>query len=171
MSAWRSFVLVAAGVAIGASAVGVSSAGIGGSMLGQGGGSGVFRDETGHRFRIVAGTMRNAGSGWEMIENDRHVPLNLRVTPSSHGSVVLSYPHSCGVGSLLVAPDETLAAEGYSAGASVGADQATVRIARLGKPVSASALVSGIGNFWILGVFPVDDCPSVRPRVVESGGS
>lgn len=117
-----------------------------------------LRGADGGRYRVVAGVLRNAGSGWAPIDDIDHHPMNMgAVTYSadSGGQIIIDYTAigATKVVSLVVTPDETLARAGFFAGASVTQQNATIRLARQ-FPEYADQ-VSYNGTAWVsaLGVF------------------
>lgn len=82
--------------------------------------------ETGQRYRLISGTIRNTGDGWKLINDSTHRPTGIT------GVTVLSdriqINHAVGavrVSSMQVTPDETYA-ERLRCGVSVGLDSSTI---------------------------------------------
>lgn len=96
------------------------------------------------KLKIVAGVVRNAGSGWEYINDSYHNPLNLStVSVDSSGRLVINYGFTAEkVLSLVVCPDETFANK-YLAGGSVGLSNTVINLYRM--PQTYGGMVS-IGN-------------------------
>ena len=96
-------------------------------------------------YRIVAGVIRNSGSGWDFIINANHRG-NLNCDSvgiyQADGRLYVDYSgiNAKKVISLLCAPDETFASLGYFTGASVGLTAAYIQIYKHPqKMVSATA--------------------------------
>lgn len=100
--------------------------------------------------RLIAGVIRNSGSGWEFIVNDKHQGdmncINVGID-ANDGRLFIDYS---GIGakkviSLLCAPDEAFAAAGYVMGASVGLEKAYLQIFQYGlESVSAKITFSTV---------------------------
>ena len=79
--------------------------------------------------RIIACVLRFDGSKWNVLDNEGHVPINVTgVSGTTTDSVTISFPEYSKVNTLVVTPDETLAAAGIKCGASVGLDYATIHL-------------------------------------------
>jgi hypothetical protein len=106
----------------------------------------------GRNFKMVAGVLRNFndGQGWRLItdpETPKHSSLNV-ASVSSDGSVItVNFPGIAAtkVISFIAAPDETLAAAGFSCGASVTESAAAIT---LKKQKNVSDYVSYDGANW-----------------------
>lgn len=95
-----------------------------------------YVDTEQRKMKIVAGAIRNAGSGWAFISDSEHQPVNLSsVSVNASGNLVIDYGFSGSkVVTLAIAPDETFA-EKYRIGASVGLDKAIAQIWRLNQTI------------------------------------
>ena len=82
--------------------------------------------------RIVAGVIRNDGSGWDFITDTTHQgDLNcVSVSTNVDGQLIIDYSDidATKIISFVIVPDETFASLGYMVGASVGKTQAYVNI-------------------------------------------
>ncbi len=98
-------------------------------------------------YTIVAGVIRNDGSGWAQIASP-HVAINIDAVSSDNSFVYVDYT-SIGASQLhtfLAVPDETMAADGISVvGASVGLTQAALRLVRNRR---LSAYIYYDGSAW-----------------------
>lgn len=117
-----------------------------------------LRGANGGRYRVVAGVLRNTGSGWAPIDDADHHPMNMgAVTYSadSGGQIVVDYTAigATKVVSLVVTPDETLARAGFFAGASVTQQNTTIRLARVFPEYADQVSYSGTAWTSALGVF------------------
>ena len=114
---------------------------------------------------VIALAIRNDGEGWYAINDDDHAPVNVRSVESNSRSITVHFSRpAVSLGAFVVAPDETLALSGFSAGASVAMDSATIVLSRQGffgvHRVSPSFVTSERypwSNFWIMG-FADFDC-------------
>lgn len=97
--------------------------------------------------KVLAGVIRNSGSGWQFIQDSGHEPLNLSsVSVNSNGQIVLDYGFTAKkVLSLVVCPDETFA-KIYSVGASVGDSQSIINVYTL--PKNIGGMVRYTNNQW-----------------------
>lgn len=87
--------------------------------------TGNVRGAGGRQYAMIAGAVRKVGSSWELISDAAHRPQGISSVSTTSTSIRISHATPAGkrisrVVSLVVAPDETLAIEGISAGASVG---------------------------------------------------
>lgn len=101
----------------------------------------------------VMGAIRNDGNGFYVISDSAHRPLNICNLQTTTKEVTFDF---CGkkasmVNTLLVAPDETYAAKGIIAGASVGLERVTVQFGNFLGRVNPKSLTKPGGNFWIYG--------------------
>lgn len=90
-----------------------------------------FVGESGRRYRLVSAALRNTSSGWGVISDTGHAATG--ITSVSAQSDHLLITHSVGalrVSSFQVTPDETLAAQGWRVGASVGLTETRVYLYR-----------------------------------------
>lgn len=110
---------------------------------------GLVRGSDGKRYRVVAGAIRNTGTGFQLINNTAHTPVGIQsVTTAADGmSVTLKLPFQAStVGSVIAAPDETLATAGYLIGASVGLGSITLYAS---QPGGFGDYVSWNGSRWV----------------------
>ena len=97
--------------------------------------------ESGKKIKIVAGAIRNSGTGWAFINDTYHNPINLStISVDSSGLLQIDYGFTAKkVLSLVVAPDETLSRY-YSCGCSVGLSYSSAKIYAL--PITYGGLVT-----------------------------
>lgn len=111
----------------------------------------------------VAGVIRSLDErGWHAIDDSTHSPLNIEAVEVKNGLIIVRYGFKASkIHSFVVAPDETFAKEGLLVGASVASDHARILVSQIvaGTPrvIDASTIRSKLGNFWIYGVFSVED--------------
>lgn len=105
--------------------------------------------------RQVCAVIRNAGSGWAQI-GGAHKSEGLRDVTNDTKAIAVFYTFTADyVKTVAVTVDETMAAAGYTVGASVGLDRMYIYIYKDGALVDPSTYVSGGGNIWIFGLFEV----------------
>lgn len=103
---------------------------------------------------MVACVIRNTGSGWFLLDDAGHKPLNVNSIAENTVSVILDFPVSNFIYSLVVTPDETYALQGINVGASVSTNQITIQFSdKDGNQISPSILTNPSGNFWVMGFF------------------
>ncbi|OMD92714.1 hypothetical protein [Paenibacillus odorifer] len=88
------------------------------------------RLSVGKKGIMYAATIRNDGTGWSYIEDAVHHNINFSSisTDDVNKNIVVNYSERAKIiGSLVVTPDETLAASGLTCGASVGDTVALIR--------------------------------------------
>lgn len=78
----------------------------------------------GRKGTIIAGVVRNTGSGWGIIDDIDHKPYNISEVSEniSMKCLEITYPRGSKVGSLIATPDETFGINGLVCGTSVGRD-------------------------------------------------
>lgn len=83
--------------------------------------------------KLVACVARNSGSGWELIDDAFHKPINMDSASNTTTNIVLDYSSmgASEVGSLTVVPDETYSSLGFVFGASVANGDANIRASKL----------------------------------------
>lgn len=109
--------------------------------------AGRVQGASGRAYRVIAGVLRNSGSGWAFLNDSGHQPTNITSVSANSTSITINYGFTgTKVAALLVTPDETFAQDGYFAGASVGLSSSTIKIARAGR--SVSDYVSYNGSTW-----------------------
>jgi hypothetical protein len=83
----------------------------------------------GKSYKVVAGVMRNTGSGWALINDGSHPALNVASITDNSTSITINFSFtSKGVVSFVATPDETMALDNVFMGASVGFSSATLQL-------------------------------------------
>lgn len=88
-------------------------------------------DKRNTRLRILIGVIRNTGTGWSYVDDTGHSPTGFNKNTISVVSGRIQVPYlfnASKVGTLIAVPDETLAAQGLLAGASVGTSLANIAL-------------------------------------------
>lgn len=98
----------------------------------------------------VLGVIRNTGTGWALINDSGHTPVNIDTVTSDSSTITVTYTGAAAskVGTFLVVPDETLAQQGFTAGASVAAGSATIYLGRTVPSYSDYVAYVGAGG-WV----------------------
>lgn len=105
-------------------------------------------------YSFVGGVIRNEGNGWSLINDTDHEPLDIRKVETTKESVIVYYSKAEKVISFNVTPDETMASEGYTMGASVGLDKTVISIFdKNHKLINPNDYVNERGNIWLNGIF------------------
>lgn len=111
-------------------------------------------------IRLVSGTIRNRGQGWELLNDAGHRPAGISavITRDDH----IEIQHSVGavrVSSFQVTPDETYAAQGLRVGISVGLALSRIYLytgagcaTAPAAPAAPAAVAATNGNLWITGL-------------------
>jgi len=82
------------------------------------------------KLRVVAGVLRNTGTGWDWINNSGHTPVGFGAVSVVGNAIRVNYTFTANkVVSLVVCPDETFALQGLSCGASVGTTYSDIFLA------------------------------------------
>ncbi|MEV8029277.1 hypothetical protein [Cellulosimicrobium funkei] len=109
---------------------------------------GRLRGASGRVYDVIAGVLRNTGSGWEYLDDGGHQPTNIAAVSSSSTAVTIDFGVSGSkVASLIVGTDETLSRQGVLAGASVGLSSAAIWITQVTSQ-TISDYVSYNGSAW-----------------------
>jgi hypothetical protein len=116
-----------------------------------------YTAENGDRVMKVAGTIRNTGSGWFVVDDAQYDPSNLAIGTVTSNYIQVTYPGSLRVVSFLVGPDDTFAgAYTVCFGASVGLSQAVIRGRLNSGAFDPSTWANAQANIWIDGEFIVE---------------
>lgn len=108
----------------------------------------------GDEYSVVAGVIRNEGNGWSLIQDNNHETIGIKEITQDQEKVIVSYNDKEKVNSIAVTVDETMAAEGYSVGASVGVSETWIFIYdKDGNKINPSDYENSTGNIWIQGIF------------------
>lgn len=112
--------------------------------------------ENQHKYKIVAGVIRNNGNGWEIIRDSGHESLHVKSVSNNNLTITIEHSFKASkVVSFMVTPDETFVKEGLTAGASVGLDKTFIYLSKSGSNAYSdpARVVSAKGNFWFYGMF------------------
>lgn len=100
----------------------------------------------GKSVKVVAGAIRNIGSGWTFIENATHGPIGVDSVSVSGGRIIIKFNFEASkVVSFIIVPDETFASL-YTVGASVDTDKANVEV--YSAPRTIGGYISYNGSSW-----------------------
>lgn len=115
---------------------------------------GLFKGTLGRKFRVIAGTIRNTGTGWEVLNDTGHRPTGVTGVTVTSTAIVVSFASTLKVVSFVCGPDETYASRGLRVGASVGLSSANVMCYQEDEH-AISDFVSWNGTAWssLEGVF------------------
>lgn len=112
-------------------------------------------------YQDIAGTIRNTGSGWYVLNDAGHEPDDMAIGTVTTTSVQILFPECSQVVAMIVGPDDTYASSAWHAtfGASVGFDNAVIKGAIKDSADSGSGPDpwdpttdwSGSSNIWIIG--------------------
>jgi hypothetical protein len=102
----------------------------------------------------VAGTIRNAGKGWQVINNSSHIPVNITGVKTDMYKIAIYHDiNATKVITFVVTTDETMAAEGYTVGISGGLDYSYIYIYdKNHNRINPNNYINGGGNIWIYGI-------------------
>ena len=103
----------------------------------------------GDTYKIVAGILRNTGTGWGLLTNSEHDSINVDSVSNDATQITIDYT-TLGVSKVIsfaVTPDETYAGD-YEVGASVGLSETNIQISQYFNQTEASLLRhTGTGTF------------------------
>jgi hypothetical protein len=101
----------------------------------------------------VGCVIRNAGCGWALVTG-AHKPLNVRSVTNDNTRITVTYNFTAKyVITSAVTVDETMAAEGYTVGASVGLGYTYIYIYKDGALVNPNDYANASGNIWVYGLY------------------
>ena len=110
----------------------------------------------GKTYQIVAGVLRNNGSGWDFLDNVGHEPINISTVTNTTTQIHVNYAFTAKkVISFVATPDETYAIQGLFCGASVGYETAWIQVSYGDGVVDPNTLTESVGNIWVMGIFEV----------------
>lgn len=88
----------------------------------------LLTDNAGVVHRIVAGSLRNTGSGWFVVNDSVNEPSDLAIGAVTSSTIQVTFPASAQVETFIVAPDAAFAGlHTVNFGASVGLSSASIR--------------------------------------------
>jgi hypothetical protein len=102
----------------------------------------------GRKIKIVAGVIRNDGTGWKFIDVSNgvanHEKLNLLSVTADSTQITVNFNFNAkNVLSFVAAPDETFAQKGYFCGASVGTSLVNIKLSQAPKTVGGYITYNG----------------------------
>jgi len=116
--------------------------------------AGRVQGTSGRAYRVVAGVLRNSGSGWAFLNDSGHRPTNITTVTANSTGITINYGFTgTKVAALLVTPDETFAQDGIVVGASVGLSSSVIKLGRVGKSVSDYVAYNGSAWTSLAGAF------------------
>lgn len=102
----------------------------------------------------VGGVIRNAGSGWALINDTEHEPVNIIAVTQTTTYIEITYPVTTQVVSFNATVDETMLSAGYRVGASVGVSVTRLYIYDINHDlVNPANYINSQGNIWVNGFF------------------
>lgn len=111
---------------------------------------------SGRVYNVLAGVVRNTGSGWGFIEDSGHQPSNLTSVSASSSGITINFGVTgVKVSSVVAGPDETFAQEGYFVGSSVGLSNLVLRIGKVAPVLADYVSYSGGAFSSTNGVFTI----------------
>lgn len=87
---------------------------------------GAVKGTLGRKFRLIAGTIRNTGTGWFAIDDTSHRPTGVTGVTATSTSIDVAFATTAKIVSFVCGPDETYAARGLRMGASVATNAAKI---------------------------------------------
>lgn len=109
--------------------------------------SGVIRGDDGRKYRVLAGVIRNTGSGFAWIDDSGHKPVGFSPTITQDAvGITVNYGFTATkVLALVAAPDESFTNLGYMFGSSVGLSSAVIYAS---DPTGFHDYVTWNGSAW-----------------------
>ena len=121
---------------------------------------------SGNQYRLVAGAIRKKGGEWALIDDEGHTPSGIVSVTDRGADLRISYGFTAKkVVSLVAVPDETYAVLGYSFGASVGLDGATIKIMNH-RQVNAGGYLYYTADGWMMATGNLEEVAD-RPKAHE----
>lgn len=117
--------------------------------------AGLLKGVAGRKYKLVAGVIRNTGSGWALISDASHRNVGITGVSQSSTAITITYDTALRVVSVIAIPDETYAAQGLEAGTSVGLSSTVIQCYRPGDGLGD--YVHHNGTTWVSfsGVFGI----------------
>lgn len=112
-----------------------------------------FTSNEGDTYMKLSAAIRNSGSGWHVIDDANHEPLEITLGSVTSTYIELLFPTVAQVCDLLCGPDETFASPPYEAsfGASVGMDRAFIKGTVSGAQFNPLTWSDKWANIWLSG--------------------
>lgn len=88
--------------------------------------SGILRGTAGRKYRLIAGTIRNTGTGWAAIDDSGHRPAGVTGVTVTATSIDVAFAATAKIVTFVCGPDETYASRGLRLGSSVALDAARI---------------------------------------------
>ena len=121
---------------------------------------------SGNQYRLVAGAIRKKGGEWALIDDEGHTPSGIVSVTDRGADLRIHYGFTAKkVVSLVAVPDESYAVLGYSFGASVGLDGATIKIMNH-RQVNAGGYLYYTADGWMTATGNLDEVAD-RPKAHE----
>lgn len=121
---------------------------------------------SGNQYRLVAGAIRKKGGEWALIDDEGHTPSGIVSVTDRGADLRIHYGFTAKkVVSLVAVPDETYAVLGYSFGASVGLDGATIKIMNH-RQVNAGGYLYYTADGWMTATGNLEEVAD-RPKAHE----
>lgn len=121
---------------------------------------------SGNQYRLVAGAIRKKGGEWALIDDEGHTPSGIVSVTDRGADLRIHYGFTAKkVVSLVAVPDESYAVLGYSFGASVGLDGATIKIMNH-RQVNAGGYLYYTADGWMMATGNLDEVAD-RPKAHE----
>ena len=122
--------------------------------------------DSGDQYRMVAGAIRKKDGVWGLIDDEGHTPSGIASVTDRGNDLRISYGFTAKkVVSLVAVPDESYAVLGYSFGASVGLDGATIKIMNH-RQVNAGGYLYYTADGWMMATGNLEEVAD-RPKAHE----
>lgn len=101
---------------------------------------------------FVSGALKpNGTGGWYVLDDAAHTPEGgLTVTSVTSTAINVSFDEGSEIYTFVVGVDETLAALGWSAGASVALDHAVIQLGRSTGIINPTQVSNVYANLWVI---------------------
>lgn len=114
----------------------------------------IFTDNAGVQHRVVAGSLRNTGSGWFVVNDSVNEPSDLSIGAVTASTIQVLFPASPQMETFIVAPDSVFAgSHTVCFGASVGTSSAMIRGRLDGGPFTPSTWSHPSAAIRVYGLF------------------
>lgn len=120
-----------------------------------------FTSHEGDTYMKLSAALRNSGSGWHVIDDTGHEPLDITIGAVTKTTLEVLFPTAIQVCDVLVGPDEGFAKPPYSAtfGASVGFNKAIIQGTVSGSLFNPSTWSNASANIWLTGWMLMVEAP------------
>src|SRR6185312_4827259 len=107
----------------------------------------LFQVNADKNVQVVAGVLRNTGSGWHLFNDNNHSSVGISEVTNNHSYITVKFDHPVkNVISFTTTPDETMAKDKIFLGATVGLNEAKIYVY---QNQSIQSYITYNGSEWV----------------------